>query len=74
MYFALKKGVFQLYQTEGSMNSSKENDYVPQYNPTKQKLSLHPVASLNNVTINQRAAGCGLGRPREGAAAPFLRG
>jgi hypothetical protein len=36
--------------------------------------SLHPVASLNNVTINQRAAGCGLGQPREGAAAPFLRG
>ncbi len=36
--------------------------------------SLHPVASLNNVTINQRAAGCGIGRPREGAAASFLRG
>jgi hypothetical protein len=36
--------------------------------------SLHPVASLNNVTINQHAAGCGLGQPREGAAAPFLRG
>jgi hypothetical protein len=34
---------------------------------------LHPVASLNNVTINQRAAGCGIRRPREGAAAPFLR-
>ena len=33
--------------------------------------SLHPVASLNNVTINQRAVGCGLGRPREDAVATF---
>ena len=32
---------------------------------------LHPVASLNNVTINQRAVGCGLGRPREDAVATF---
>jgi hypothetical protein len=36
--------------------------------------SLHPVVSLNNVTINQCAAGCGLRLLREGAAAPFLRG
>ena len=32
-------------------------------------LSLHPVASLKNMTINQCAPGCGLGRPGEGAVA-----
>jgi hypothetical protein len=42
--------------------------------PSGRIRSLHPVASLNNVTITQRAAGCGLGRPREGAVAPFLSG
>jgi hypothetical protein len=35
---------------------------------------LCPLVQPNNTTINQCAAGCGLGQSGEGAAAPFLRG
>ena len=35
---------------------------------------LRPVASLKNMTINQCAPGCGLGRPGEGAVAWFSSG
>ncbi len=34
--------------------------------------TLHPVASADNMTINQCAPGCGLGRPGEGVAASFF--
>jgi hypothetical protein len=37
-------------------------------------LSLRPVDSLENMTINQCAAGCELGRPGEGAVARRPRG